>query len=117
MPQKYDGIDRSSTEDQEIESSFQDSKFVNTRFNQIGEILTDEVVEAITTISRAPIPVQISNGAISTTPKYSRIRVTNTYDEDDEPNFTARPTQQRVVGISTTSKFLSARFSSVQPIL
>lgn len=100
-----DGIDRSSTEDQEIESSFQDTKFVNTRFNQIGEILTDEVVEAITTISRAPIPVHIPNGASGDAGKFGRIKIANTYDDDDDETSTVTASKStRVIGISTTSK-------------
>lgn len=55
--------------DQKIEPSILDTKFVNNRFNQIGENLKDDgLIEAITaTISKAPLPISIS----ATTSRYS----------------------------------------------
>lgn len=68
-----DEKNRYNNVDQKIEPSILDTKFVNNRFNQIGEIgdtlKDDGLIEAITTISKAPLPVSISS-----TSKYS-----NTY--------------------------------------
>lgn len=42
--------------DQELESSLVDKKFISTRFNHNSDFFADGVAEAITTISRAPLP-------------------------------------------------------------
>ncbi len=67
-----DEKNRYSHADQKIEPSILDTKFVNNRFNQIGEPLKDDgLIEAITAaISKAPLPVSVA----STTSRYS-----NTY--------------------------------------
>lgn len=52
-----------SDSDQNISPSIQENKFTNSRFNQIGENLNDGIVEAITTISKAPLPVLITSTA------------------------------------------------------
>lgn len=42
--------------DQELESSLVDKKIITTRFNHNTDIFSDGVAEAITTISKAPLP-------------------------------------------------------------
>lgn len=92
-----DNIDRSSSEDQEIEPSFQDSKFTKTRYNQIGEVLTDDVVEAITSLSRAPVPVMITS-----TSKYGRF-THHGYDVTEEEETTSRQATSPRMSMLTTS--------------
>lgn len=92
-----DNIDRSSNEDQEIEPSFQDSKFTKTRYNQIGEVLTDDVVEAITSLSRAPVPVMITS-----TSKYGRF-THHGYDVTEEEETTSRQATSPRMSMLTTS--------------
>lgn len=94
-----------NTADQSIEPSHQDSKFTSTRYNQIGEQLSDDLIEAITTISRAPLPARLQLLASSTL-KYDAVEHTHGDDSYEEPNdgrsvFT-RPFQR--IGISTTSE-------------
>lgn len=87
--------------DQSIEPSHQDSKFTNARFNQIGETLSDDLIEAITTISRAPLPARLQ----ASTLKYDAVEHTHgedSYEEPAEDVFFTRPFQR--IGISTTSK-------------
>lgn len=91
-----------SNADQKIEPSILDSKFVNNRFNQIGENLKDDgLIEAITaTISKAPLPVSVS----TTTTRYSY----NSFNtEDDEAEFykTDEPITKRIGVNFSTSKF------------
>lgn len=52
---------RKSDDDQELESSInQENKFANSRFNQIGEGVDDDIAAAIQAISNAPLPVPIT---------------------------------------------------------
>lgn len=95
-----DNIDRYSNEDQEIEPSFQDSKFTKTRYNQIGEVLTDDVVEAITSLSRAPVPVMITS-----TSKYGRITQHHGYDVTDQEETTSRHNTSPRMSLLTTSTY------------
>lgn len=104
--------------DQEILPSFQDSKFTNTRFNQIGESLTDGVIEAITTISKAPLP--FDEKLHSSTLPYSRSPPSSTLKYDTVQHFLGNGnveivnkdyvdlgTDFRNSGISTTSELFS----------
>lgn len=68
--------------DQELEPSILDNKFINSRFNQIelvGEPLGEGVAEAITTISRAPLPF-----TGSTTVRHVKITTPGSIKYDDE---------------------------------
>lgn len=80
--------------DQEAQLSIRtDSKFAKDRFNQIGEeVIDDELVEAINTISKAPLPVQ---HGISTTVRYFTQSIT-----------TAKP---------TTKFYASQQYANHQP--
>ncbi|XP_037028163.1 uncharacterized protein LOC119068609 [Bradysia coprophila] len=102
--------------DQKIEPSILDTKFVNNRFNQIGENLKDDgLIEAITaTISKAPLPVSASSSTSKYSNTYSffsgedRRDVTDSYNTE-EPitkrigvNFSTRRTIPRRI-ITTTA--------------
>ncbi|KAJ6638460.1 Acidic mammalian chitinase [Pseudolycoriella hygida] len=85
--------------DQKIESSILDSKFVNNRFNQIGENLKDDgLIEAITAISKAPLPVTIS----ATTSKYSNHHSSHK-DDNTDGIITDEPITKRV-GVNFSTK-------------
>lgn len=86
--------------DQELEPSILDKKFVNSRLNQIelvGEPLGDGVAEAITTISRAPLPF-----VGSTTVRHVNITTPGSikYDEEFDYQITKRADL-----LTTTSEF------------
>lgn len=97
-----------SSVDQEILPSFQDSQFTNTRFNQIGESLTDGVIEAITTISRAPLPFEGTphSTPLSSTLKYDAVHhfQGNGNVEIVNKDYVDIGSDFRNIGISTTSK-------------
>lgn len=100
-----DDRNRYNNADQKIEPSILDTKFINNRFNQIGENIKDDgLIEAITTISKAPLPVSIS----STTSKYS-----NTYSffsPEDDAYSTDEPITKRIGVNFSTSKYLMVNF-------
>lgn len=102
--------------DQEAQLSIRtDSKFAKDRFNQIGEqTIDDELVEAINTISKAPLPV---HPGISTTVRYFTQSITTTkpttrfYSSQQYPNHQPedfhrfeRPTTRRMETV-VNSKF------------
>ncbi len=98
--------------DQKIEPSILDTKFVNNRFNQIGENLKDDgLIEAITaTISKAPLPVSVS----STTTRYSSpYSFFNDNDdrEDEDSYITDEPITKRI-GVNFSTSKLFAKISS-----
>lgn len=84
--------------DQELEPSIQDSKFTNNRYNHIGEGLTDDVVEAITIISKAPIPLPLVSN-----PKDFNRTIENTDDIND--NLSNHITKR--IGLSTSTSMIN----------
>lgn len=114
QPPKNTTISESSVEDdkyhynnadQKIEPSILDTKFLNNRFNQIGETLKDDgLIEAITaTISKAPLPVSHSTTTSKYSPTYSFYKTTE--DSSDFYN-TEEPITKRIAVNFSTSKFL-----------
>lgn len=96
-----DDKNRYNNADQKIEPSILDTKFINNRFNQIGETLKDDgLIEAITTISKAPLPVSIS----STTSRYSNNYSFYSKPEDIADYDTEEPITKRVAVNFSTSK-------------
>jgi len=59
-------------QDQDVDSSIyqEDKKFINSRYNQIGELsdIDDDAAEGLLTISKAPLPFSVPAG--STTSRY-----------------------------------------------
>lgn len=86
--------------DQELEPSILDNKFINSRFNQIelvGEQLSDGVAEAITTISRAPLPF-----VGTTTVRHVKLTTPGSIKYDDEFDYQIT---KRADLLTTTSEF------------
>lgn len=99
-----DDKNRYNNADQKIEPSIVDTKFINNRFNQIGETLKDDgLIEAITTISKAPLPVSIS----STTSKYTNNYSFYSKPEDIADYDTEEPITKRIAVNYSTSKIFA----------
>lgn len=96
-----------SDSDQHLEPSIQDNKFTNTRFNQIGENLNDGVVEAITSISRAPLPILITSTA-----KYTNLNFHNASLDNGFNGFKDTGSKQitRKMDISTSKSSMQLLF-------
>lgn len=97
-----------SDSDQHLEPSIQDNKFTNTRFNQIGENLNDGVVEAITSISRAPLPILITSTA-----KYTNLNFHNASLDNGFNGFKDTGSKQitRKMDISTSKSYMQLTFT------
>lgn len=77
--------------DQEAKSSIhQDHKFTNHRYNQIGELLEDELVDAIKAISKAPIPKSTSQNLKRTTSSPKNDFLDENQTTDPQPVTTRR---------------------------
>lgn len=96
-----------------LEPSIMDSKFSNARFNQIGENLSDGVVEAITTIARAPLPY-VPTTTVATTTRYPQTlgRIKNSYrgtlafeDSTADPPPYSKLTKRIGTGVATSKIF------------
>lgn len=68
--------------DQELEPSIVDKKFISTRFDKKSDIFADGVAEAITTISKAPLPY-----SASTTVRNVKITTPGTTFFADDSNY------------------------------
>lgn len=86
--------------DQELESSILENKFSNSRFNQIdlGDTISEGLAEAITTISRAPLPFV---GA-STTVRNVKITTPGSFKFDDASGYQI---SKRADSLNSASKF------------
>lgn len=82
--------------DQELEPSLVDKKFINTHFDKKTDIFADGVAEAITTISKAPLPY-----SASTTVRNVKITTPGTTFFSDDSHYPI--TRRSDTSVSSTS--------------